>query len=276
MRKLFRGVCVVALLMGLGTARGQVTISPTTLFVDGQSQFQTFIVMNGTNVSQEVSLDYQFGYPDADSLGNIFINYDDPVRETEYSIVNWIRGYPRNFVIKPGQRRVVRLTVRPNVNLPDGMYWARIKTRSAPVSPEIGVQPDNAITTKITVQFEQVIAVFYQVGEVRTGLDLRDVDVSTDQGVAVMKARVERLGNAPYLGTVTMRVFDANNQPVGEVRNLVSIYFDRMLKMQFDASQLPAGEYRSEITFQSTRSDIAERHLIPSRPITRSVNFSIR
>jgi len=275
MKRVTTFLAILTLFLISAPGKAQVTVSPTTLFIDGKSQFETFIVMNGTDVAQEVSLEYQFGYPDADSLGNIFINYEDRQMEEKYSIADWIRGFPRNFIIEPGQRRVVRLTVRPQKQLPEGMYWARIKTRSTPVSPEIGMQQQSGITTQITVQFEQVTPVFYKVGNPITGINIRDVRVVNENGATVVSADVERLGNAPYLGTVTMNILDENGNQVGEVMNLVSVYFDRKLRLALDTGDLPAGRYQSNIRFESHRNDIGDHQLVQSEPVNQTLNFTI-
>lgn len=153
--------------------RAQVSISPTFLFIDETSRFETLLIMNGTDKNQEVSLSYEFGYPVSDSLGNIQMQYSDTENIVDYSIADWIKGFPRNFALESGQRQVVRLTIRPDESLEnDGMYWTRVKTTSTPESPPIGAAPEGEVRTQINFKFEQVTTAFYKGGNLTTGLEI--------------------------------------------------------------------------------------------------------
>ncbi len=96
-----------------------------------------------------------------------------------------------------------------------------------------------------------------------------------ENGKTVVSADVERLGNAPYLGTVTMELLDENGNQIGEVMNLVSIYFDRKLRLALDTGDLPVGRYQSIIRFESHRNDIGDHQLVQSEPVNQTLNFTI-
>lgn len=124
--KTFFVLAVVLLMSSL--AQAQVLVAPTLLFVSDQSRFGTFFVMNRSNVPQEISISFRFGYPVSDSTGNVWMQYDDSLMAQNHSCRSWVRGFPEKFVINPGQRQVVRLLISPPPMIPDGEYWTRLIT----------------------------------------------------------------------------------------------------------------------------------------------------
>ncbi|MGB9591584.1 MAG: hypothetical protein ACPL1K_03610, partial [Candidatus Kryptoniota bacterium] len=129
---------VLFILMALvADGYAQVIVAPTILYMSDKDRFGTFIVMNRSTTPQEISIYFKFGYPSSDSLGNLFMQYGDSAAAQKYSCANWVRGFPRQFIINPGQQQIVRLTVTPPPDLPDGMYWTRLVTRSSPQQKKI-------------------------------------------------------------------------------------------------------------------------------------------
>ncbi len=253
----------------------QVTIAPTALFIDEQSRFGTFLVLNGSDEAQEVSLTFEFGYPDTDVEGNSFMNYDDEEAKERYSMAEWVRGFPRNFSLQPGERQTVRLTVRPPGNIPDGTYWTRIKTTSNPAVPDIDDEVAEGVQAQITFRFEQVTAGFYKHGNVTTGVVFNDMSAEVDEGVGRVLANVERTGNSPFLGSMYLTVRDSNNNIVYERRSSTTVYIDATRRMEFDTSDLSPGTYTAEIRFESSRPDISVNDLVRADMVSQSTSFSI-
>lgn len=55
----------------------QVTIAPTNMFIDGNARFGTYMVINNSNETQEISIDFLFAYSQTDEQGNRSIIQDD-------------------------------------------------------------------------------------------------------------------------------------------------------------------------------------------------------
>ncbi|MCF7803336.1 MAG: hypothetical protein K9N46_11665 [Candidatus Marinimicrobia bacterium] len=254
----------------------QVSISPTSLFIDSQQKFATLLVMNGTNSKQEVSLEFPFAYTDADSAGNIEMIYDDSGEFGQYSIAGSVKGFPRNFILEPGQRQTIRLTVRPNKSLNDGVYWTRIKTISNPESPPVGQAEEGQINPQITFQFEQVTTLFYKVGKTSTGLDITDAKINIDEGQGAAIADVDLQGNSPYLGSMNLEVKDGARESVLSQRVFVSIYVDDARRLEFDASELEPGDYTATITFKTERADIPREDIVQAPPVSKQVKFTVQ
>lgn len=258
-------------------ARGQVTISPTSIFINNQNRFSTLLILNGSNKAQEISINFEFGYPTSDSLGNLQMLYGDSLDAAKYSIANDIRGFPRNFTLAPNQRQVVRLTVKPNSNREDGTYWTRIKTTSNPESPPIGENNGNSVSTQINFRFQQITSAFYKKGNVNTGLNFKELEIDHDSTSWYALAFLKRNGNSPFLGTMFLKIYDQNNNVVQQAKMVTSIYFDEKRKIKFDYSDLTSGTYKAEITLKSQRPDIPQEDLVPlKQPVSKTTTFTVR
>jgi len=271
-----RYLIALIILINLQTVSAQVSISPTSLFIDSRQPYATLTIMNRTAATQEVSLDFVFGYPVTDSLGNTMMVYDDSVKASHYSIADMVRGFPRRFVLEPGQRQTVRMTVRPDAQLENGVYWTRIKTTSNPESPPVEESTDGQVNPQITIQFEQLTTLFYKVGEVNTGLSIEDVTVLLGSERAKALTKVEVHGNAPYLGTLNLSVYNTNQELVKEDFTFVSIYQDGISRIEFDTSDLPPGEYTTKINFITNRNDVNSNHIVKAPPVTGQTHFVIQ
>ncbi len=67
------------MLLGTGMLLAQVTVAPSMLFIDSKSGIGNLYITNNSASPQEVSISFAFGFPDADSVGNATMNYNDTV-----------------------------------------------------------------------------------------------------------------------------------------------------------------------------------------------------
>ncbi len=257
----------------ISISNAQVTISPTSLFIDNQRRFETLLVLNSTEDPQEVSISYHFGYPVSDSYGNLTMNYTDTEAGADRSAAEWIKGFPKSFVLEPGKRQVVRLTAKPPNDLADGVYWARLKTVSTNLTPSVGETQQDKITAQIKFRFEQVTGVFYKSGSVATGLDITEIrnDISNDN--LSVYADFKLSGNSPYLGSMILKIFNKSGKEIQEEIIFISIYFDGTRRIETDISALSAGEYQAELSFITIRADIPNENLVHAEPTSQTFRF---
>jgi len=253
---------------------GQVTISPMSLFLDSKQRFQTVIIMNTTDQAQEVSLKWQFGYPVTDETGNITMVYDDSKMEERYSAAEWIRGFPKRFVLQPGARQTIRVTVRAPRNLDDGTYWTRLVTSSNELSETVGEEVTEGIRTQINFQFNQITSVFYKHGEVSTGIELKEVRTSIEDNTLSLFADLMKSGNSPFLGSMEAKILNSKGEVVKEQFMFVSVYFDGLRRMKIDIEDLPSGSYTAEIQYVSKRKDIPDTDVISAPTVSAKTSFS--
>lgn len=265
---------ILAITVFITNAFAQVTISPTTLFIDSQQRFETLLIMNSSNVAQEIKLSWQFGYPKANENGDIAMIYDDAEEAAKHSAADWIRGFPKRFILEPGARQTVRVTVKAPRNLEDGTYWSRLKTTSNAVSAEIGTAEPGGITTNISIQFNQVTAVFFKHGALSTGIDIENINNVVDGQNLHVLAHYKKTGNSPFLGTMYSKIIASSGTVVKEGQVLLSIYYDGLRRLDFDISDLPAGTYDVETTISSGRGDILDGDTIEATPATARSSFS--
>jgi len=258
------------------SANAQVAIAPTSLYIDDNNRFATMVVLNGSDQEQEISIDFEFGYLGADSLGNPRMIYDDETARQKYSIADKIRGFPQNFTIQPNERQTVRLTVRNMSDIDNGTYWTRVKTISNPLTPSVEQQADSGITARINFRFEQVMAAFYKKGDVTTGLNIKNITAHTNQDKSYLLCEMSQAGNSPFIGMATLRIKDKNGNTVFENRTSAAIYLDTMRKYKFNLNGEPAGTYTAELQFETTRQGIVASNLVQSENIVQTTTFDYK
>ncbi|MGH7476825.1 MAG: hypothetical protein ACRELD_11085 [Longimicrobiales bacterium] len=225
--------------------------------------------------AQEVSLDFRFGYPLTDSLGNGFMVYGDTLPgAARHDMTSWLRAFPRQFVLGPGEQQTVRLTVRPQRELADGVYWTRLVTTSAPRAPRVDSLAEG-VAAQIVFRLEQITTVLFRQGEIAAVAGIGEPTVRIDSAQAAFLVPVRREGSAPLFAMLSLRVVDAGGRTVGEGRQGIAVYFDGIYTFALDRSALPAGEYSAEVTLSPERADIPPAERIDFPPVTRRVGFRV-
>jgi len=271
-----RKLIVLAFIIPLmiSTLFAQVSISPTSAFLGNNQRFETILIRNSSDEAQEVKLEFQFAYPKATEDGNIGLIYDDAEQEKLHSATSWLRGFPKNFVLEPGGRQVVRVTAKAPRDIEPGMYWSRLVTTTSAVSPEIGATDPSVISTQITMQFRQITSIFYKTGNLSTGLDLTGIRPVVDEGQLKVFVDYTKSGNAPFLGTMTAEVLDASGNPIVDRNMFVSIYFDGLRRINVDIANLSPGSYDLLVTVKSGRADIPDNKVVPAEEQTIRGSFT--
>ncbi len=276
MRNSLKFLLTVFLLLILSNAaNSQVTISPTTVFLDTNSKVGSFFVSNPSTNAIEVRLSFEFAYPDTDDNGRIFMNYEDEDAERLFSLSPFLRAFPTTFVLEPGARQTIRLIGRLPQDLESGTYWTRMRVSSNQLTPPIGEVAEGQVSAQVSFQIDQVTAVLVRHGTVTTGLDIHQTEASVEDGHLVILTDVERTGNAPFIGSVRTRLLNSDNQQVDERRSSTSVYFRNKQRVEFDVRNLPPGNYTAVTTFESSRNDISSQNLIQIPDVTTRTTFTI-
>lgn len=270
-------IFLVVLLIATGVrTSAQVIVAPTILYMSDKDRFGTFIVMNRSTTPQEISIYFKFGYPASDSLGNLFMQYGDSAAARKYSCADWVRGFPKQFIVNPGQQQIVRLTVNPPPDLPDGMYWTRLVTRSSPQQKIIDTVK-TGVTANITFVLEQVTTVIYEKGGLNTSITLSDVRVQQDTSNLKILFKLNRGGNSAFLGEANLKILDAAGNNVYSDRQLIAAYFDMVLKFDIPLSKLTSGaRYTAELDIDSDRTDVPPENAVRIAPVHQVINFTVR
>ena len=272
-RPVLLGVLVVLLLSP--PAQAQVSVAPVALFLDESNPFGTFYVSNQSGETQEVSIDTRFGYPASDSLGNVIMQYDDSTAAEQYSIGQALRIFPRQFVLPPNERQIVRITARPSSERDEGYYWTRLVTTATPQSGFVDTTAQDGVQAQVRFRLQQVTAVLYEKGDPETSVDIERLNAVADSGQVVMTARLERGGNAPFIGSARLRIYDAQGELVTQTERSLAAYFSLFRRFEVPTDALPPGQYSAELRLSPERSDVAPEHRIPMEPVSESASFTV-
>lgn len=271
----------LALIVGLGIcltnadATSQVIIAPTAVFMDDGSKFASVMIINRSNETRDVSLDFKFGYPQSDSLGNVTVNYQDSITERKYSLVSWIKVFPRQFSLQPGEQRTVRLTVKTPSEVPDGAYWGRMVTTSSPKA-QLADTTTTAIGAQLNFVFNQVVPVVFQHGKLETTVSIERSKVVADTGRIDIISAIRCSGHTPFFGATSLRVIDDKGAVVEEEKAPVAVYFNLAKRFTLNRRLYKAGNYKAEIAISGQRGDIEDRFLRTITPVNITVPFSIK
>jgi hypothetical protein len=257
------------------TSFSQIIISPYILYTDTKNKFGTFLVQNEADQPYEIDISFIFGYPVTDSIGNATMKYIEHTDSSMASATEWIRAFPRKFVINPGERQKVRMTVSPPPGIPSGTYWSRIVTSATAQSPSIDTLREG-VRAEIKFVLNQITTLIYRVDPTTTGITINNFYSEIDSGNVNIYARLIRTGNTPFFGNATVTVRDSSSDVIVEDELSLSDYFDLVKKFQFPLEKFDSGEYKVELKIMSNEKEVfPESTLIPIPPILESLTLTI-
>ncbi len=251
----------------LTIAQAQISVAPPVIFLNSTNRFGSLTVENGTDVVQEVSVAFRFGYPSSDSLGKMSMRYDDSLEARRSSCAPWLRVFPKKFTLAPRQQQTVRIAASVPSGLSDRLFWTRCITTAAPQQQFVDTV-QRGITTKISFVFEQVTTVVFAVGSPRPAVEIEGKGVRLDSQFAAVVWYARLRGNAPFFGTAVTKIFDSSGRQVDETTETLAIYVNMMKRSEFKRSVLGRGSYTAEVTLLSKRNDIAPENIVQLQPIT--------
>ena len=240
----------------------QILISPYIVYTDEKNKVNNFIVQNESNDNYEVSVSFTFGYPVSDSSGQIVMKYFDNDSSQTYSINDYIRAFPKKFILPPKKRQVIRLTVKAPDTLSAGTYWTRIVTSAVPFTEQVDTT-HSGITARIKFVLNQVTTCLYRVGDAESGVKILDYKLTPDSNMTILTVNLERIGNSPFIGNFILKVQDEKGNVIKELKEYIPLYFNLMKKIQIDHIDLEKGKkYFLNITAVNTeKEDIPESNL---------------
>ncbi|MFU8811905.1 MAG: hypothetical protein ACNA78_03000 [Balneolaceae bacterium] len=267
----------VLFLLCSATALAQVSISPTSVFLDRGTGVGTMFLSNPSDAPLEVQISFEFAYPQTNEQGEIEMNYDDEEARERFSLEPFLRAFPTTFILQPNERQTVRLIGRIPSDRDDGMYWTRMRISSSQLTPPVGDATEGGIRAQVAFQINQITAVFGTKGAVETGVTIHGSERYEDSepGRLVVLTHAERTGNAPFLGRIYSQLVNANGTVVAENQSTGTVYFENRHRTEFDISSLPSGTYTVRTTFETQRSDVSSRHLVQAPPVSSELTVQI-
>lgn len=256
--------------------QAQLAISPPYVSVDGKSGVGNIYITNNSAQAQEVEISFAFGYPGSDAEGNLVMNYTDSVAYEQYAMDPVVRAFPRTFILPGKQQRTVRVQVKPGSDMKDGFYFTRVKVLGKPQTADVAKPVADGISTKISYNFEQVIPAFYKRGKVTTGLKVEKIEATQKDSLLVIKAQLDRLGEAPFIGSYILKLMDGKGKVVANTQASVTAYFAVTRRMELGVSGIAPGSYKLEVSFETKRGDMAAGDLVQAQPVKETVDVVIK
>ena len=268
-----RAIAIIGFILFLPIleAAAGVLVAPTVIFISEDNRTGRINLRNPTDKPQEVNIAFGFGLPVSDSLGNVYVTMQDSAVTDPRSALGWIKAFPRNVIIAPGNSQVVRLVVRPPADLPDGEYWARIIIRSQNAEAPVSAGGDErTITTHLNLITQTAIMLKYRTGELVADLELQSASAKRrNSKVEVMIDMVNR-GNVSYMGILECRLLDSDQKEISHSRTNLAV--DRNLKRRVDLAFVGEGHrppYRVDLRISSKgRTDVPPQDMIAGNKIS--------
>lgn len=252
-----------------------VWVSPTAVFLDDASRNAQVTIGNSSDEAEEVTIELRFGYLDTDSLGTPFVRLlDDPGPEYP-SAARWLGLFPQRVRLEPGERRVVRLFARPPDDLPEGEYWSRLIVTSRRAASPVA-EGDTLLQAGVNLEIRLVTSVTFRKGALSTALTLTGLTGFADADSLVVRAGMERSGNAAYLGTGHFEVVDATGAVVRQWATPLAVYYPINRRFVFPTDSLPPGDYTVRLRAEAARADVEEGRVLPAPTVIDSIPVTVR
>jgi hypothetical protein len=262
---------------GVTVAQAQLSLAPTAVYLDKNGIGNLFIT-NNTNSSQEITVSFQFGYSDQDENGVLIMRYGDTAKARIAGLDQYIKAFPRTFILPPKQQQIVRLQARMPKNLPVGTFFTRIKVGSSGQVADVGTaQNDGGVATQINLRFEQIIVVFYKNGAVTAGLAVDKMTHGYTNNQLSLDLHYRCTTTSPFLGKAQITLKGPDGKVAYSGTQTVALYFNskRRFNISF-AEKLPSGRYDVEFKFETSRNDIPAEDLVQGPPYTYRSSFVIQ
>jgi P pilus assembly chaperone PapD len=273
--KWIAGILAAALIGGGALPAQGLMIAPHAVFIARGARSGSVTLLNPDTAPVEVTVEVFYGFTTTDSTGQLTLRTIDRPDSTQPSAAAWLQAFPRRLTIGPREQQVVRLLASPPAGLPDGEYWARLAfTAKGGQLPVAGVADTAKVKVGLTLQVRTVIGVHYRVGAVTTGLSVSGLQAVRRGDSVIVHARLERTGNAAYLGTVHGTVVGSRGQTVAEFRVPVTVFFTNEPRWAVGIGGAPAGQYGLHVAATTERDDLAQEVLLPAPAVRDSVAVS--
>ena len=263
--------------MGFTSIFAQVGIMPPVIYIDSQSRSGEYEIFNSGNEAREIELAFKFGFSDTDSLGNVFINYNDKKAEN-HSLLPFIKAFPKKFVLAGNGQQTVRfLLIMPN-DTPDGTYWTRIVTKSSPLKKQVDTNdiPKGEVKAGFVFVTEFINMIIFQKGRVLTNLAVDNTRIKVDSGKVNILMDMTQEGNSPSWAAVNIQVKDEAGNKVDIIDDNIAVYFTSVKKFSFDKKKFKPGKYVAEIVISSDRKDIPEEKRTRFKKLEKQLTFELK
>ena len=283
--------CVVALLglVAVPLAAQGVMVAPHAVFMNSRTNSGVVTLYNPNTEAAEVTIATFFGYPETDTLGQLRL-HGMPTSDSagrmvlppagadsgQPSAARWIQAFPCRLTVAPRERQTIRLLASPPPGLPDGEYWVRLVIAvKGGVVPVTGVA-DTGIKIGLSLEVRTIIGVNYRKGVVQTGVAVRRLRATVVGDSLEVWPRLERQGNAAFIGTVRGSLVDSAGKERAKFAYPLGVYYVMEPRLTASVGVLPAGRYWLKLRVDTDREDLDPAVVLPVPVVRDSVEVRVR
>jgi hypothetical protein len=270
---------VFAAALGLGAASLQaqgVMVAPHAVYIDHRVRSGSVLLYNPGTEPVEVTISTLFGYPTTNAKGEIVLDTIPGPDATLRSALAWIQAFPRRLTVAPLERQTVRLLARPPAGLADGEYWVRLVIAAkAGQIPIVGVSDTTAIQVGLTLEVRTIIGIAYRKGPVNTQVVLSNVRAQLLGDTLVTWSRLERRGNAAFVGTVRGTLVDSTGATRASFAMPLGVYFTMEPRIANVIGKLPKGRYWLRYEVAAEREDLDPSVVLKAPAVRDSVQLVV-
>lgn len=255
-----------------------VRVSPTVLFINEPKRSTALEIFNSTNTEIEVWFESKYGYTATDDSNKLVIVMPEKLSGDDRSASEWISTYPTKMVLKPSEKKIVRIMVNPPAGISDGEYWARILVNSKQIGRKLKLK-ENPAGAKIgfDIQQQQSVPFHYRKGKLTTTFDLMgDPIIEVKDGKLHYKINMFRGGNSSYWGMLNFMILDKGGKLVKKEWQHMVVYKEIKRDFIVDVKDLTPGDYTLNVIAESKRYDDAAKYVIKTEPKSWKFNFRIQ
>lgn len=259
----------IMIIMEAGELIGGVLVAPTVVFLSDKNRTGRLTVQNPTNSPKEITVNFSFGLPTSDSLGNVSLTLQDSGVTDPRSALGWVKAFPRKVVLPPNGSQVVRLVANPPQNMPDGEYWARIVVRSQEGELSVPSATEaERITTKLNMVMQTAIMLKYRTGRLTSELQLVKAAALLINSKVSVTVDMTNNGNVSYMGILKCRLVDRDKNEISSSQVDLAVYrnLKRRIELPIEKEKIP---YQVELSITNAgRTDIPPEAIVPGNEIT--------
>jgi len=255
-----------------------VLVAPHAVIIDHRTRSGSLTLYNPGDQPVEITLSSFFGYPVSDSTGGFELRTIDQPEPQYPSAAKWIDAFPKRMLLGPKERQTVRLLARPPAGLADGEYWARlVVSAKGGTVPVEGVADTSGVRVALALEIRTIIPLQYRKGRVTTGVRTSSLAASVEKDSLAVRLRLDRTGNAAFLGTLRAALVDSSGRVVTTLTSPLAVYYDMEPRVTapLPAAGLPSGRYRLKIDVASQRADIPPELVLTTTPARDSLEVHL-
>lgn len=209
--------------------------------------FPTKIEMSSREKSSSITLRNRSNKTVTYQIGSVFYRQDidgqmnrvSEVKESDYSIIDYLRYSPKRVVLKPNQEQVVRFMVRNTSKLEAGDYRAHIRFEPIAEKGSDSGQRENYVMMNIDAKVAINVPIIFHQGRAKGEIVLSDFFIQTnkEKGSSFVVTMKKKGRIFPY-GTFKIFYLGEKEEELISLVNGVSSYLDER-RFRFSIEDFP-------------------------------------